>query len=159
MSTTNEQRLRDALERTLGNFRLMLSQKPVRDAAETIAEAERALAQQAPTPAVSPAAPDDLVQRMAELMQGSMRLWAPSKNMWLWNMMVKTIAEAKCITSISEPAAPVDARDALDAALDACERIIDQEGGVCAGVNFHALGNTIRAALTRQAAAPAEGKS
>lgn len=35
--------LRSALERTLYNFRLMLSRKPVRDAAETIAEAEAAL--------------------------------------------------------------------------------------------------------------------
>lgn len=43
--------LRAALERTLGNFRLLLSSKPVRDATETIAEAEAALAQSSDTPA------------------------------------------------------------------------------------------------------------
>lgn len=35
--------LRSALERTLTNFKALLGSKPVRDAAETIAEAESAL--------------------------------------------------------------------------------------------------------------------
>ena len=38
-------RLRSALERTLSNFKFLLERKPVRDAAETIAEAEAALRQ------------------------------------------------------------------------------------------------------------------
>lgn len=37
------ERMRPALERTLHNFKLLLARKPVRDASETIAEAERAL--------------------------------------------------------------------------------------------------------------------
>jgi hypothetical protein len=36
--------LREALERTLANFKALLARKPVRDATETIAEAEAALA-------------------------------------------------------------------------------------------------------------------
>ncbi len=36
-------RLREALDRTLHNFEALLARKPVRDAAETIAEARRAL--------------------------------------------------------------------------------------------------------------------
>lgn len=45
MSTDKtEQALRSALERTLWNFKLMLERKPVRDASETISEAEAALA-------------------------------------------------------------------------------------------------------------------
>jgi len=43
-------RLREALERTLGNFRLLLAGKPVRDVTETIAEAEAALSE----PTLSP---------------------------------------------------------------------------------------------------------
>lgn len=39
------ERLRTALERVLHNFKLVLSQKSCRDAAETIGEAERALAE------------------------------------------------------------------------------------------------------------------
>lgn len=42
--------LREALERTLGNFERLLAGKPVRDAAETIAEARAALS----TPVVGP---------------------------------------------------------------------------------------------------------
>ena len=41
--TEKNDALRSALEHTLSNFKLILEQKPVRDADETIAEAEAAL--------------------------------------------------------------------------------------------------------------------
>lgn len=40
---------RSALERTLGNFRLLLAGRPVKEAGETIAEAEAALRSPDPT--------------------------------------------------------------------------------------------------------------
>ena len=139
LSTTDE-RLRAALEHTLGNFRLMLSQKPVRDAAETIAEAERALAQQAPTPAVLP---------------------EPVRCNWTPYGMAPANGGAwvQHLAAISEPAAPVvDARDALTVLRDLWQQVIFYQYSFPKGFMPRELGVRVNAVLdaspiARQAAA------
>lgn len=67
-------------------------------------------------------------------------------------------AGARWRAALSTPAAPVvpePTRAALEAAENACARIIEQYGGIACGINFHALAIPIRAAL---AATPATTK-
>jgi len=176
MSTTDEQRLRDALtacRRELHAVLVSINGEKVHfdgdDFHEALRLADNALAQQAPTPAVLFESMSPAEQRAAG--ESLYAIWDASRS-------------AKLTPATAEPAAPVDARDALDASryrwLREQARYVDTDNGAMsmtgdyfmsvsarnvgpwlpksARYDFETLDAACDAALARQAAAPAEGE-
>jgi hypothetical protein len=121
MTSPNEKAVeREALERVLGNFRLLLAGKPVRDASETIAEAESALATQPPAPADRVA----LVERL-RLMASSWRTVDTAGTIWATltidrDAVCSTLQRAADAIAASPAALPAPpwCRQLVNAALD-----------------------------------------
>ena len=179
MSTTDEQRLREALAQAAEDIDRVasflvgegdaadLGAKQLRAAHRKI---DAALAQQAPTPAVLFESMSPAEQRAAG--ESLYAIWDASRS-------------AKLTPATAEPAAPADAQDARDASryrwLREQARYVDTDNGAMsmtgdyfmsvsarnvgpwlpksARYDFETLDAACDAALARQAAAPAEGKA